>query len=182
MEQNQQNQLNDYELKRQQRIKEQQVTQRKKRTTKIAKISTISALIIVSIAGLIWYVATRLPTPETDVISKNGLHWHPELSIEINGKKQEIPANIGIGAIHSPIHTHDTSGILHLEMQGLVTKDSIKLIRFFKTWDKQFNSNCILDSCNGTGGTVIMFVNGTENTEFENYQMQDKDKIEIKYE
>lgn len=182
MEQNQQNQLNDYELKRQQRIKEQQVTQRKIRVKKIATTLTVSILITVPIAGLIWYMTTRPPTPETDVISKKGLHWHPELSIEIKGKKQEIPANIGIGAVHSPIHTHDTSGILHLEMQGLVTKNSTKLIKFFKIWDKQFNSNCILDSCNGTDGTVRMFVNGKENMEFENYQMQDKDKIEIKYE
>ncbi len=33
----------------------------------------------------------------------------------------------------------------------------------------------------GEGGTVAMFVNGEENFEFENYLMQDNDRIEIVY-
>lgn len=182
MDQNQPNQPGDYEVKRQQKIKTAEITQRNKKINKIAKISIISVLIAAPVIGLGWYAATRPPIPETDIISKNGLHWHAELSIEINGQKQEIPANIGIGAAHNPIHTHDASGTVHLEIQGLVTKNMIKLARFFKVWDKQFNADCIFDSCNGEGVTVKMFINGKENAEFENYQMQDEDKIEIKYE
>lgn len=179
-----QNQPSDYELKRQQKIKEQQIIQRKRNIKKIAKTSIISALVIAPIVGLIWYVATRPPTPETDIASKRGLHWHSQLSVSIKGQKQEVPANIGIGGgrVMGSTHTHDTSGQIHLEKQGLVTKTDISLGQFFKAWGKQFNSNCILDSCNGPDGTVKLLVNGNENTEFENYSMKDKDKIEIKYE
>lgn len=182
MEENKQNQPAAYELKRQQKIKEQKARQRQRMLKQAVKIALILVAVLGPIAGLLWYGATRPETPETDIISKKGLHWHPELSIEIKGQKQEISPNIGIGAVHSPTHTHDTSGTVHLEMQGLVTKENIKLAQFFKAWDKQFSANCILDSCNGTDGTVKMFVNGKENTEFENYQMKDKDKIEIKFE
>lgn len=111
--------------------------------------------------------------PENQIVSRNGLHWHPELSIYINGQKQEIPKDIGIGAVHQPIHTHDASGTLHMEMNGLVTKDETKLGNFFKIWGKEFNFG---------GQNIKMLVNGQENNEFENYLMKDQDKIEIRYE
>lgn len=184
MEQNQQNpQLNNYEIKRQQRLEEEKTRQRNKKIKKIIRTSLITALIVAPIGGLVWYAATRPPTPEGDIASRTGLHWHAQLVIIIKGQNQEVSANIGIGAGGmGSIHTHDKSGELHLEKQGLVTKSDISLAHFFKTWGKQFNSNCILDSCNGAGGTIKMIVNGKENTEFENYSMKDKDKIEIIYE
>ncbi len=121
--------------------------------------------------------------PEENIVSRNGIHWHPELTISIKGKQQEIPANMGIGgAAHQPIHTHDTSGTLHLEISGLVRKDQTKLGNLFTIWGKEFNSKCVFDNCNGDQGTMKMLVNGKENNEFENYQMKDKDKIEIRYE
>ncbi len=181
--QNQQSKINDYELKRQQRVQEQKLLQRKKIIKKLFKRFLIVALIAAPIGGLIWFAATRPPIPETDIVSKSGLHWHSQLSITIKGQKQEVSANIDVGGgVMGSTHTHDTSGQIHLEKQGLVTKTDINLAKLFKTWGKQFNSNCVFDSCDGAGGTVKMFVNGIENTEFENYQMKDKDKIEIKYE
>lgn len=183
MEENQQNQPTNYELKRQQKLEEERVRQRKR----IIKQATRTAIIIVAvlgpIAGLMWYGLTRPPTPETDIASKRGLHWHSQVSINIKGQKQEISANIGVGGgVMGSTHTHDKTGEIHLEKQGLVTKNDISLAQLFKTWGKQFNSNCILDSCNGAGGTLKMLVNGKENIEFDNYSMKDKDKVEIKYE
>ncbi|MBI2020853.1 hypothetical protein HYS94_05600 [Candidatus Daviesbacteria bacterium] len=123
--------------------------------------------------------------PEDQIISRKGIHWHPRLSIYIKGEKQEIPADFGLGAVHSPIHTHaadSKEGILHMELNGLVTKDETKLSKWFQLWGKQFNSNCIFDKCNGEEGMVSLRVNGQENKEFENYLMKDGDNIEIKYE
>lgn len=122
---------------------------------------------------------------EDQIISRKGIHWHPRLAILIKGEKQEIPADFGLGAVHSPIHTHaadSKQGVLHMEMSGLVTKDETKLSRWFQLWGKEFNANCIFDKCNGSEGVVKMVVNGAENNEFENYPMKDGDRIEIKYE
>ena len=169
-------------MKQQERLREQNRAARKRMLQRGIKIAAIVLLVGGSIVGLVWYIANQPKTPESEIISQSGIHWHPELSIYIKGAKQEIPANIGIGVTHQPLHTHDNTGVIHLEIQGLVTRDDIKIGRFFKIWGKLFNSNCILDSCNGPNGKVKMLVNGRENNDFDNYPMQDKDKIEIRYE
>lgn len=123
--------------------------------------------------------------PDGDILARNGLHWHPALEVYINGNKQEIPANIGLGAVHEKIHTHEEDakdGVIHLEMSGVVAKNDTKLSKFFSSWGKVFNANQIMDKQSGVDGKVKMLVNGTENTEFENYLMKDKDKIEIRFE
>lgn len=163
-------------------MEEENRKQRNKNLKRFSKIA-LTALVVGSVIGALgWYIAKQPKTPASEIISSRGIHWHPELSVYIKGVKQEIPANIGIGVTHQPIHTHDATGVIHLEIQGRVTKDDIKLGRFFKIWDKQFNSNCIFNSCNGPDGKMKMLVNGKENTEFDSYIMQDKDKIEIRYE
>ena len=115
------------------------------------------------------------------IISHNGIHFHPKLDIYIGGVLQTIPADVGLRPIEHPIHTHDTNNIIHLEFSGLTTINNTRLQEFFIIWDKQFNSNCIFDNCNGPSGTVKMFVNGQPNTEFEKYPMKGNDKIEIRY-
>ncbi len=139
-----------------------------------SKVKTISWILVavVVVGGLIWVVASQPKTPESDILSRRGFHWHPELTIYSKGEKQEIPVNIGIGAIHQPMHTHDTTGVLHLEFQGLVRKQDITLGQFFKNWGKDMRS---------FGANMKMTVNGKENTEYENYVMGDKDKIELRF-
>ena len=133
------------------------------------------------IAGLVWYLATRPSLPESEIIARSGIHWHSEIKISILGQKQEIPADIGIGVVHNPIHTHDNTGAIHLEFSGLVRKDDTLLGKFFEIWGKKFNKDCIFDKCNGSEGKIKMLVNGNQNDEFENYLMKDGDKIEIVY-
>lgn len=177
--------MNEYELKKQKKLEEERQRGQKKSLKHILKIALMVILAGGAIGGLGWYIASRPQTsaiPPDEVISRSGLHWHPELSITVKGQKQEITANIGIGVIHNPIHTHDVTGVIHLEFSGLVRKDDLKLGKFFEVWDKQFNSNCIFDFCSGADGQLKMLVNGEVNTGFENYQMKDKDKIEIIYE
>lgn len=121
---------------------------------------------------------------KSGIISSDGLHWHPRLFIFIKGQKQIFPSDIGLQNGHQPVHTHQdaSEGIIHLEFNGLVTKEDITLDKFFKNWGKQFNSAQILDQRSSEDGTVKMLVNGKENFDFENYQMRDGDVIEIRYE
>ncbi len=115
--------------------------------------------------------------------SHNELHWHPELYIKINGELQTIPSNVGLGAVHQPVHTHEANNVLHWEVfpPKKPTVQNMKLGYFFQIWGKKFNSQCILDACNDGTKTIKMFVNGEPNTDFENYLVHDKDKIEIEY-
>lgn len=138
--------------------------------------------IMLIIGGLIWLAANQRTVPESEVLARNGLHWHPQLSITVKGQDVPLDKSIGIGAVHNPIHTHDDTPIVHLEHQGRVVNDDLRLSKFFQAWGKEFSSTCILDSCNGSEGTVRMTVNGQPNTEFDQYVMQDKDVIALTYE
>ena len=164
-----------YQLKKQQKIEAGKTVDRKRRFKKIAIWSLTGIVAVTALSGIGWYIATRPPVPESDIISRNGFHWHPKLTIYVKGVKQEIPANIGIGSVHESIHTHDDSdqGIVHMEFQGLVIKQDTTLGQFFKNWGKDMRS---------FGANMKMTVNGQENTEYENYMMKDKDKIELNFE
>lgn len=181
MQENSLQQPGTYEVKRQQKLEELAKTARERLRKRIAKISVVVLAIGGSVGALVWYGATRPPIPESDILSRGGIHWHPQLSIFIQGEAQEISPNIGIGIRHESVHTHDTSGTLHVEIVGLVRKQDTTLGRFFRIWGKQFNANCVFEFCNGPDGTVHLIVNGQENKEFEHYPMKDKDKIEIRY-
>ena len=171
-----------YLAKQQEKLKAQNLATRKRMFKRGIKITIIVLVIGGILGGLVWLIANQPKTLESEIISKSGIHWHPELTITVKGQKQEIPANIGIGITHESIHTHDATGTLHLEIEGRVVKNDIKLGRFFKIWGKQFSSNCIFEFCNSPNGKVKMTVNGQENNEFDNYLMKDGDKIEILYE
>lgn len=173
----------------------QELSYKRARMKRVLKTTLFSVLGIGAVGALIWYSATRPEPPEGEIVSRGGVHWHPELAIYIKGQKQVVPANIGIGMQYAgyprfdpmmkmtDMHTHDESGTLHWEvMKGPVTKDDVRIGSFFRVWGKTFSKDCIFDSCNGPDGTVKMFVNGKENAEFENYLVNDKDKIEIRYE
>src|SRR3989344_1213297 len=164
------------ELIRQEKTEIKEIAAKQRRVKKIIRWIGWSTLCVAIIGGLVWIVASQPETPESEIVSRAGFHWHPELAIYVKGEKQEIPENIGIGAVHQPIHTHtddNRQGVVHMEFQGLALKQDVTLGQFFKNWGKDIRS---------FGANMKMTVNGQENLEYENYLMQDKDKIELRYE
>lgn len=163
------------EIKRQEKLNAREIAVRKRQSKRILNWIVGSAIVILPIVGLVWYSATRPQIPESEIVSRNGLHWHPSLSIYVKGVKQELPQNLGISASGmTSVHTHDDAnqGVIHLEFQGVVKRQDITLGQFLMRWGKDINS---------FGSNVTMTVNGKENTEYENYVMQDKDVIELHY-
>lgn len=133
----------------------------------------ILAVIVILLTGAVWW-SRSLQSEDAAIISRNGLHWHPELEIFVKGEQIEIPGNKGIETLlHSPIHTHDDLPIIHLEFEGFVREDNIRLGKWFEVWGKDFK---------GFGESVTVTVNGVSNMELENYIMHDGDKIELRYE
>lgn len=179
-------QLSKQEKRLFKRQRKQEELHRNQRVKKLKQIFWIGLGILIiggGILGLGLFLVNRPPIQESIIISRQGIHWHAELSISILGQKQEISTNIGIGfGGHRPIHTHEADGVIHMEFPGSVKEDDIRLAHFFEIWDKKFSKDCIFDKCNGPEGQVKMFVNDKENFEFENYIMRDGDKIEIIFE
>ncbi len=174
-----------YQLKKEAKERQRQARNKKYRYLAKAKKWSQRLLIFGLIAaGAVWGVRYFLSATPGDftIVSQNGLHWHPQITVEIKGQRQEIPAGIGFGGFESSAHTHESNGVVHLESSGLVSGKEVSVGRFFKVWGKTFNQDCIFDYCNGPDGRVRMFVNGKENFEFDKYAMKDGDRVVIKFE
>ncbi|WP_328731911.1 hypothetical protein OHT20_17670 [Streptomyces caniferus] len=87
-------------------------------------------------------------------------HFHTHLDILVNGKPVPIPANIGIDAAAqsmSELHTHDTSGVLHIEAPA---KRRYILGQLFNEWGLQLNAQQIGGLKAGDGKTLTAYVDG----------------------
>lgn len=109
-------------------------------------------------------------------------HVHAHLDVFIDGRRQTVPAGIGIvttdPAVHSgtidgqpayggisvpcaepcisPLHTHDVTGILHTES---ATRADNTLGQFFTEWDVPLTPQCVDTYC--TPNTrLALYVNG----------------------
>lgn len=105
------------------------------------------------------------------------MHFHPMLTLVVDGKQETVPAQIGIDPTlwndHSldsygmtgmaPLHTHDTSGTVHVESY---VNRYYTFGEFLDIW-----------GLNMTGYNVFMTVNGQTVSDYKNYILHDGDKI-----
>ena len=79
------------------------------------------ALLIIIIGGIGYFALNYFNSQITFIapvkLSDAPIHIHSKLNIFIDGEKQSIPTNIGIGRVHMPIHTHESDGTIHIESQ-----------------------------------------------------------------
>ncbi len=88
------------------------------------------------------------------------LHIHEHLDIFVDGNRLDIPQNIGINnneRFIAPIHTHDGTGIIHVESP---TSDTFTLGQFFDIWGVRFTATCVGGYCAGEGKTLSVWSNG----------------------
>jgi hypothetical protein len=88
------------------------------------------------------------------------IHIHQHLDVVVAGKRVVVPAAIGFDAqlrFLSPIHTHDATGIIHVESP---TVRSFTLGDVFDVWGVRFSRTCIGGECAGHGRELRVYVNG----------------------
>jgi hypothetical protein len=87
-------------------------------------------------------------------------HIHAHLDVIVNGQPVVVPANLGIdqstGQL-SPLHTHDTTGILHIESP---VKATFSLGQVFTEWQVLLSANQIGGLTAGGGKVLQAYVNG----------------------
>jgi hypothetical protein len=90
------------------------------------------------------------------------LHIHQHLDIFVNGKHEPVPANIGIydGQFLTELHTHDPTGIMHLESP---TKANFDLGQFFGVWGVRLTPSCVGGYCRKVTPWSV-YVNGQSYT------------------
>lgn len=97
------------------------------------------------------------------------MHIHPKLTVTIDGVGEIIPGNVGLSPCELPIHTHDTTGIIHVESQ--VVRD-YTLGEFLKVWGQPINRE---------GYKLEMAVDGKPNQELDKLVLRDKQEIVLNY-
>ncbi|QWT22796.1 hypothetical protein KPL76_08260 [Subtercola sp. PAMC28395] len=101
-------------------------------------------------AGVLFLAAAVAPVPE---------HLHSHVSITVDGAPQVVPANVGINEktqVTLPLHTHDTTGILHVESP---TQRTFELGEFFAEWGVPLDSEGVGDFRQSSTESFSVFVN-----------------------
>jgi hypothetical protein len=87
-------------------------------------------------------------------------HIHVHLDVFVNGDPVSVPADIGIdqraGTI-SPLHTHDTTGVIHIESPSQAT---FSLAQFFAEWQVSLSGSQIGGMRTANGVELRAYVNG----------------------
>ena len=111
-------------------------------------------------------------------------HYHAHLDIFVNGFSYLVPEGIGIrppDCIYW-LHTHDISGIIHVESPENKT---FNLGQFFDIWGKKFNNSQIFDFMvdKSENNTLVVFINGTAatNLQYRNIPIVNHEDITIVY-
>ena len=109
----------------------------------------------------------RLPAMGLHILTAEGtvVHIHQHLNIFDNGKPVTVPQGIGIipqsPPLFSPLHTHDPTGIMHVES---ATKRDFSLGEFFGVWGVYLSRRCIGGLCQKPGSPLKFYVNGIQFT------------------
>ncbi len=86
------------------------------------------------------------------------LHIHQHLDLYVNGRRVAVPAGIGIGGtLFAPVHTHDASGVIHVESPVQVP---YTLGQLFDIWGVRFTRSCLGAYCSGGGASLKVWVDG----------------------
>ena len=106
-------------------------------------------------------------------------HIHPDLTIIIDGQNLPIPTGIGLGPNGNlPIHTHDSSGFLHVESTATLP---FRLRDFFTIWGQPFSKTGVLGHVADRSHKVTMTVDGRPSHAFGSLLLQDRQDIVIQY-
>ena len=153
----------------------------------------IPVVVIIIVVGALLVYSTTIKTPSAvmsgpygpypfQCLSAEGtvMHIHPYLRIIINGQNITIPADIGINgnSCLEPVHTHDTSGIIHIESPDSTTQYTLG--EFFQIWNSSkgsivingtsypivFNATDILGFKADATHKVVILVDGNPSTEY----------------
>jgi hypothetical protein len=123
------------------------------------------------------HLAARMSALGLPPLSDSVFHIHAELRIFVDGLPVPVPAFIGLpdtGTLFSPLHTHDDSGLIHMES---TRPYPFTLGELFAVWGVAFTSTQLGGYRNGGGRTLQVYVNGKPVADPPGYIMHAHDTI-----
>jgi hypothetical protein len=124
---------------------------------------------------------TRLQALNLPTQSDSAYHVHAVARLYVNGRQVEVPARIGIdpeGRFLAPLHTHDTSGVIHMEASQAYP---FTLGQFFTIWGVKFTNAQLGAYVADAGNVLSVYVNGTHVSDPVGYVMKPHDHILVAY-
>jgi len=138
------------------------------------------------------------PSNPNSVLSNEQMHMHPHLALFRDTTQATLPEDIGrnparwvdhsldqyLDPSHgaqgsfSPLHTHDTSGAIHVEAS--VTR-AFTLGEFFAVWGQPLGPQRTVDLVPDATHTLTMTVDGVPSQAWGNLVLQDGQQIEVHY-
>ena len=88
------------------------------------------------------------------------LHTHQHLDLFVHARHVVVPAGIGIdagGRFISPIHTHDASGVIHVESPQVRT---FTLGQLFGVWGVRLTRACVGGYCVHGPERLVVYADG----------------------
>ena len=111
-----------------------------RRRNRHPRLIALVAVVIVGLVGVYFVAAPAFaPAPFACATGESWIHIHPYLQIRIEGNNVSIPTEVGVipttGCVE-PVHTHDNSGLLHIELSQADARDhNYTLGDFFAIWN-----------------------------------------------
>jgi hypothetical protein len=124
-------------------------------------------------------LAAGVPTMSDS--SAGGAHIHPRLSVYVRGEEIPLPVNIGIDPSRPPqamagLHTHDQSGVIHVENAAQPT-----LGQFFEIWGVELSDSRLGPFEANAEEKVRMWVDGEPSQEFGDVALADGQQIVVAF-
>jgi hypothetical protein len=104
--------------------------------------------------------AAGLPSSSTESLT---VHYHSHVDIFVDGKSEPVASSIGREdqSLFSPLHTHATSGLIHIEAPE---EQDFTVAMLFTEWGVRLTNDCIGGYCS-PGTKLEAFVDGTKYTD-----------------
>jgi len=104
--------------------------------------------------------AAGLPSSSTESLQ---VHYHAHLDIFVNGSSEPVASSIGRedASLFSPLHTHATSGLLHIEAPQ---DQHFTLGMLFTEWGVRLTNDCVGGYC-GPNTKIHAYVDGSRSAQ-----------------
>jgi hypothetical protein len=128
------------------------------------------AVLLVLCAGVAYLYFTTAPSGPQKVANINcdateqvANHYHAHLSILYNGNEVNVPANTGIVGTTCLywMHTHDTTGVIHIEAPKSQANRAFTLGDFFAIWGQPLSKTQVATLKVTGDQKLLVYVDGT---------------------
>jgi hypothetical protein len=124
-------------------------------------------------------LAPPIGNVQCNVNEQLAFHIHAHLSMYIDGQNVPLPAQIGItNTCFYWLHTHDTSGIIHMESPIQTT---FTLGTFLQLWRQQFSQLQYQNQLSSTDGWKIYIDGKPYNGDFNKIELKSHELITLAY-